>query len=518
MGEYRAGLAEPESAALEIAASSRVRLGFPYLMIGILAALVTLPALLADPLTHDSFWIDWVWADQFTEQLRRGVIYPRWLPRSHDGLGSPAFYYYPPLAFYLTGTFGLLGLPTYWSIIAAFGAASACSGVAMFHWLKGWTSQPLAGSLFYVIAPYHVYDFYARGALAESCAIALIPLVALGLRRISDCRGPALAAIAYAALIATHLPLALIASLFLILPYTLVLTWGYFKALPRYVAALGFGIGLSAVYLVPALALGPYRDAAQLWMWPKLQPVNWSIFYIDWRTADFGVSLVFVVTAAIALSAAAVFVATRSRWAVYAGVYSVIAAGFLPMIWDLPLLRNVQFPFRLLPLAGFALATALAVGSKRRALTGAIWGLSILVSAANLKFLSLESPFSISFLAERHPDVPENLPKGARTTSWPSRWALDLASSHRRPAIVEGNVVEPLFYFPAWRVRCQGREVATWPDAETQLLSYRGDRCRLRLAPTWPELAGAALSAFALLALLALGTFSRNSSSRRAPG
>ena len=61
---------------------------------------------------HDSFWIDHVWASQFTALLREGVIYPRWLPWSHEGLGSPVFYYYPPLAFYLTGAFGLGATPT----------------------------------------------------------------------------------------------------------------------------------------------------------------------------------------------------------------------------------------------------------------------------------------------------------------------------------------------------------------------------------------------------------------------
>src|SRR5438093_6518578 len=41
------------------------------------------------------------WAWQFSQALREGVIYPRWLPLNFWGYGSPTFVLYPPLAFYL---------------------------------------------------------------------------------------------------------------------------------------------------------------------------------------------------------------------------------------------------------------------------------------------------------------------------------------------------------------------------------------------------------------------------------
>ena len=80
----------------------------PWLAIAAFALLLILPALLSPLKLHDSFWIDWVWVDQFGEQLRQGQLYPRWLPASHDGLGSPVFYYYPPLAFYPAGLLAAL--------------------------------------------------------------------------------------------------------------------------------------------------------------------------------------------------------------------------------------------------------------------------------------------------------------------------------------------------------------------------------------------------------------------------
>src|SRR5881398_3473944 len=115
----------------QTARQARAIIAYPLLLV--LGVLLVLPANAGPPLLHDSFAIDWVWADQFTAQLAHGVIYPRWLPLSNAGLGAPVFYYYPPLAFYLAGLFGLLGLATYPSVIAAFAAAFAASGFTCWH-------------------------------------------------------------------------------------------------------------------------------------------------------------------------------------------------------------------------------------------------------------------------------------------------------------------------------------------------------------------------------------------------
>src|SRR5437868_7198127 len=216
-------------------------------------------------MTHDSFWIDWVWADQFNSELARGVLYPRWLPLANGGEGSPTFYFYPPLSFYLSGALGLLGLSTYATVIGSFGVGFVISGYAMFAWLRD-TSHRLTGTLIFMIGPYHVVDFYGRGAQAECLGVAFIPLIALGIRRASEKR-PALLAFAYAGLILTHLPLALLTSLFLIAPYCL-----WHRSIGRCVPPLASGIAMAAIYLLPALALQKYRHTEFLWTDPTPQP------------------------------------------------------------------------------------------------------------------------------------------------------------------------------------------------------------------------------------------------------
>jgi hypothetical protein len=476
----------------------------PWLAIAGFACLLILPALLSPLKLHDSFWIDWVWVDQYGDQLRQGILYPRWLPASHDGLGSPVFYYYPPLSFYPAGLLAALGMAPGAAIVATFGLTFAGSGAAMYLWARGWTQHPLAAAFFFMAAPYHLADFYGRGALAEACAIALIPLLALGLKRVAEGKGPALAAISYAAMIATHLPLALLASLFLVAPYALILAKGRPRALLAFAPPLAIGIGLSAIYLLPALMLERYRDAAMLWSHEMLRPDHW-LLAANWVEPLDGMRLITLkVIAVIALPATFMTWRWRSLWAGWAILCCLVVAGVLPFFWDLPLVQSVQFPFRALPFAEFGLATALALAPKGERVA-ALLALPALALSATFLFAPAPdgAPVAPAELA-RHPDVPENLPPGPRPYGWPSWWALDLAVRHRAP-VVQGEVtVEPVFYFPAWRVACAGVDVRTFADLRTGLLAHRGAGCTRRLVWTGPELAGAALSLAALLLLLAL--------------
>ena len=477
----------------------------PPLAILFLALLLTLPATLSPIKLHDSFWIDWAWTDQFAEQLRRGVLYPRWLPASNDGLGSPVFYYYPPLAFYPAGLLAAAGLSTYGAIIAAFGLAFAGAGTTMYLWARGWTNHPLAAALLFMAAPYHLLDFYGRGALAECFAIAWIPLLALGLRRAVQDRAPALAALAYGVMIATHLPLALLASLFLVAPYSLALAKDRPRALLTLATALALGIGMSAIYLLPALALAPYRDAGVLWSVEQLRTSHWLLTtHIGSEPLD-GMRLITLkIVAVLGLPALFMALRWRSGWAAYAVIVCAVVAGLLPFFWNLPLVRSVQFPFRALPLAEFGLATAIAMAPKGR-LAALLVMPAILLSTTFLLAPAPEGALvTFEELASRHPDVPENLPPGPRPYRWPSTWALDLATGHRGPIQRADMTIEPTFYFPAWRVTCAGRPEASYRDPQTGLLTHRGAGCMMTLGRTSPEIIGAWISAAALALLLLL--------------
>jgi hypothetical protein len=469
------------------------------------ALVLTLPAALGLTRLNDSFWIDWVWLDQFAREFGRGVIYPRWLPLSHAGLGSPVFYYYPPLAFFAASPFVLGGMSSYGALLATFGAAYALSGAAMYWWLKPQSRHPLAGAFAFMVAPYHAFNFYNRGAIAEFLATAILPLVLAGLWRMKHRKrgGFALTAVAYAALIDTHLPLALLASVFLIGPILLLEGYKSPKDIAPAVVALAIGIALAAIYWIPAIFLEPYRDSAKLWADPVLQPSNWTF----WNPAFAGSPAyvaVLVIGAALAIPLVGLVVRQRSGWAAFGLLCVALAIGVIPVLWSLPLLRSVQFPFRLLPVAEFALATAVARAAWRpQALAVALAPL-LAISGFIMTEPPAEQGVSKADVELSHADVPENLPPGNRPYSWPSRWALQIAAAHPSAQFDGRMTVEPVFYFPAWQVRCEGRVVRTFPAPGTQLLAYAGRGCSRTLVVTRAERIGTALSLIALLLLVTL--------------
>jgi hypothetical protein len=132
-----------------------------------------------------------------------------------------------------------------------------------------------------------------------------------------------------------------------------------------------------------------------------------------------------------------------------------------------------------------------------------LW-VTFLLAAGFIVGATPESAPSGDVLRQYHPDVPENLPPGQRPYSWPSKWALRIAKTHRQPQFDGTTTVERVFYFPAWQVRCGGRAVPSSPDPQTQLLTYRGRGCSRSLIMTAPEKVGAVISLLALLALVSL--------------
>ena len=100
----------------------------------------------------------------------------------------------------------------------------------MRAWLAretGTRTAPLVGAIVYMAAPYHLLDLYVRGAFAEFAGYAVLPLLMLAIRRLADRprAAPVLLAVAYAALLLTHLPTALLISVAVIPPYVLFRAW-----------------------------------------------------------------------------------------------------------------------------------------------------------------------------------------------------------------------------------------------------------------------------------------------------
>ncbi len=244
-------------------------------------------------------------------------------------------------------------------------------------------------------------DWYQRAAFAEFLSFAWLPLIALAIEAQPRRWATPLLAISFAGLVMTHLPVALLTSLGLILPMVMARR----EHLRAYAVSGALGLGLSAIYLLPALTLQHHVSTAVMFS-PSYQPANWA----PWRPS----AALWVVPLALAPVALAF---GRSRFWLGVTIFcAVMSLALIPFVWDLPPLNRVQFPWRLLVVAEFAAITAAALSPR---LSGVAIAMALALSAPaysrviNVAANSLNQPFP-AYVERDLPDAPEYLPAGSR--------------------------------------------------------------------------------------------------------
>jgi len=360
--------------------------GFRIFVIVVAGLILTAPVLIYgipffsdDAVTHHA-----VWYVHFSEQLWAGDLYPRWLMGMNDGLGSPVFFYYPPVPFFLTSLlrpFFHEDVHGWYQLGVSACAALIASGLSAYLWLKqiAHRSSALVGAILYMSTPYHLAsDLYIRGSLAEYWAFIWMPLILFFTHKLV--KGHRLAvvgvALSYGLLIMTHLPTTLIFS-------PLPLGWAIWFAGTSQrarisglmLAALVLGAGLSCVYLWPAMTTQELVFLERM-STGYFSYKNWLFFsnFSLWRNEKILVLLAMLDLGGIACCT---FLITRrnannqiTRFNAF--WFAVAAAGILMMtqlsmpLWNvLTILRKIQFPWRfnaIVSLATTALLT-LAVSS-----------------------------------------------------------------------------------------------------------------------------------------------------------
>jgi hypothetical protein len=141
------------------------------------------------------------------------------------------------------------------------GFALSLSGLFAVMWLRRFVPLWAAAgaAICYMFLPYHLLIvLYRRGAFAEFWAMSLMPLVLGCAHSVADGRrnSTLMLAFAYALLISSHLPTTLVFSL--IPPmYAMLIAYPGRKCSAGLMTAAGMilGIGLSGVFLIPALTL-----------------------------------------------------------------------------------------------------------------------------------------------------------------------------------------------------------------------------------------------------------------------
>ena len=189
------------------------------------------------------------------ESVRAGAFYPRWFPQFAYGYGEPVLAFYGPGTYYLGEAASLIGLGPLAGLKLSLAMAFLVSGVATYGLARcamGRWPAALAGAA-YVLLPYHLADVYVRGAFAEHWGLALLPLSLLLLERYlarPSRIGWVALAVAWAAVVLLHNLTAL-----MLAPawaaYLLVLTRGQWRAWLRPALAVPAALALTAFYWLP---------------------------------------------------------------------------------------------------------------------------------------------------------------------------------------------------------------------------------------------------------------------------
>jgi len=524
-------------------------------VIGIAAFCALIPCFwLGIPSGHDfeyhfNSWIEVI------GQWRQGIVYPHWSALAHFGFGEARYIFYPPVSWTLGAALGTI-LP--WSMLShAYNwLALMLAGISMFVAARRWLSprDALFAAIFYAVNPYHLVIVYWRSAMAELLASAYLPLLFLYVLRLDEDGPRAIAplSLVVAAGWLTNIPAAVMMMYSLGL-LTLWLAWSKrsWKVLMFAAAAVGFGLAIAAVYLLPVWHQRSWVALGQV-LAPGVRPLENSLFYVT-RDEDHNrfnrivsvVALWEMVILAFSLWMARRKSAKNLWWplALWGVMCAILMVKFTLPLWNhLPELRYVQFPWRWLLCLNAALSIVLTLALKR-------WWLRMLVCAIAISSVPMvwhriQPPWwdktpDLQEMADNQQegigndgtdeyvpvaadsyDVDQNAPPATYEGSGNARIRIESWQAERRTIIADagapGSLVLRLFNYPLWKVELNGRMVQTETTEHTGLMIVpipaRESRVEIRFVEGWDRKVGALISALALASVMGLWFKSRRRS------
>ncbi|HVG23846.1 MAG TPA: glycosyltransferase family 39 protein, partial [Thermoanaerobaculia bacterium] len=454
---------------------------------------------------------------EFHENIRAGILFPRWAPDLGSGQGQPIFVVNPPLFYYLTEVLHLVGL----SFVGAMNAAcvllifaAAASMFLLGRWWFGASGGALA-AIAYVYAPYFLVDLYVRTAFAEFSAFPFYPLVLYGFARHAESRQRKyllIAALAWGAIWFAHSPAALLFSP-LLGAFVLFLAWRARSArlLLAHLLTAAAGMLLSAAIWLPSVVEAKDTHAERLTV-GVLRYSNHFVTPAQFFTNVWGYGpsvpgaedgMPFTLGwphLLVAIIAAVAIARSDSRpwkeWVAFFGGATFLLCFLMTershAVWDaVPQLHYVAFPWRLLASASFCLA--LVIGAIVLALPrlDPRWqrpAYAAIVAALVLMMLPRATPASyLSIDPEQWTPnrIAINGAVAGTFESFEPRWVTERpiyngrAIAVRRgaciPAIVgrgpttltaavqgttDCELELPIAYFPGWHISVEGAEAA----------------------------------------------------------
>jgi 6-pyruvoyl-tetrahydropterin synthase related domain len=448
----------------------------------------------------------------FHDAIVSGDFYPGWLAESNAGYGDPSFRFYPPGLYYPLAASRFLIGNWYDATLVVFAALSIASGLGLYFWARSFLPSGTAtwAGILYALAPYHVNQLYQAAMLAEWAGSAVLPFVFGFVDRVckrGKSRDIAGLAFTYGLLLFTHLPLAVIGSMALLV-YALVRIEGpnKFRKLIKLSFGVVLGISVSAIYWVTMVAeVGwitsePNRqvDWEYNFLLSHFSPDNLSIWWMNILTL---MTLLLCAPAILFF-----FRGTASHRRVVRPVVIVTAFALfmsLPLsgpIWQvLEPLQKTQFPWRWLAI--FSMGASLVAAAALPLVWGAVVKLDrakrILIYGAMV--ISVAFTFSHSMREAQYfsrakfesmvtdvrgtPSISYWLPIWAHTNHRKMPTEVEVAErevtvtswqpEHRKFSVAAGTATEArvrTFYYPHWTATSDAGVLPTRPDTDGALL------------------------------------------------
>jgi uncharacterized membrane protein len=451
----------------------------------------------------------------FHDAVVSGNFYPSWLAESNSGYGDPSFRFYPPAFYYLLAASRALIGNWYGATLLIFAVLSIVSGLGLYFWARSFLPAATASwaGILYALAPYHVNQLYQAAMLAEWAGSAVLPFVFGFVDRVCQRGKPrdiAGLAFTYGLLLFTHLPLAVMGSVALLV-YALVRVEGPNKFLKLTKLSFGAVLGLivSATYWVTMVGEVDWITADKIdsassadyrhhFLLSTLSPDNVSVWWMN--------ILTFMT---LLLCAPAILFLFRSAASQRRVVRPVIVVMAFALFMSLPPSRPVwavlqplqltQFPWRWLAI--FSMGASIVAAAALPLVTSAALKLDrtkrLLIFGAMV--ISLVFTFSHSVREAKYFSATEfdsmiTDVRGTRSVNyWIPIWAkwdprempaeVEVANrevtvtswqpEQRRFSISAGSATEArvrTFYYPHWIAKNETGFLSTRPDTDGALL------------------------------------------------
>lgn len=435
----------------------------------------------------------------YFKAFSEGQIPPRWAADLNYRYGSPVFIFYYPLPGYIASLIHYTGMTFEHIFKLLIAGAFIGSGITFYLWMRV-RFNPLPsfmGSLLYGLAPYHFLDMYIRGDVAELIALFFVPLVFFCLDKFEltkNRRYLILGSIYYGLLILSHNGISLLFSpVFLVY---ILLRFNNKKVFFWMLWLLILGLLLSAYFWLPALIESKFMTTGRFIgdMYKNHFPGLLSLIYSSWGTgpdinkpgglsAQLGFSAWLIVLAGIYK-----MIREKRRnkyWYFWISVFLFSVFLSLPVsavFWhNLPLMRLLQFPWRLTAVSSFAAAALAGFIFRKLVLVKYDYILIFLIILSSSQFIKLipVNPRPDNYYLEYTGNTSYH---GEETTIWTAGDPAMIPEKNaqlfegvgnlrelRRSAILheyqiqsqkEVKVVDYTHYFPGWQVYIDTKKTA----------------------------------------------------------